>query len=706
MMADHSLPTAILRLARENAGLNQAGLATRLGVSASVLSRLEKADSMDRAMAGRYLEAVGTPESVEIREFHDLDWRVSERPPFHHPDQATLREVEGSLQDLEAFERDPGFDPILARPVHSLRSRLMHSVRFLQRLDHGIAWIGSIGVGKTTALAHAANLLIQDVAGQRQSIFPVGRGRTTVCEVQVKSAPAFGLVAESLNNDEVRVLVGELVGGLAGDGGVSTEHDRVVRNMADLRKRPVMENGKRVFVDPIREMLAIGDTLEAVVTQIMLRLNLPARTQNQIILSDKKERGLEWLAENVEKINFGQHPDFSVPARITVLLPSKLLRTSPYEISVADTKGVEGTTQRPDLQAQTDNGRNLSVLCARFEDAPGSVPLSLLRGFKELGLDALEKGRVCLLVLPRNDEAIGVRGDGDAASETREEGYFTRADQIGQALATHGIPDVPTFFYDAMRDDPHILWTSLSQQVAVIRSGYVSRARRLAAAAAALMDNADAARSQEARGQVAAAIDRLASSYGVLPTASRASHQNLLEQVRDGHSSSIAASMNRRGAWTNFSIHHMLGVGVRADANARTADLSIRIDGQLVDLIKQFEHLADVRQMLGTLRDEFSDRRQSFLGQAATIGSEAFKSYLEDASDLWRECAARWGQGSGYREAVANRLGRWFEETPQLGDARASVDKGLQHAWRDVVIEPLIAASRVDVKDVVDLEAA
>jgi hypothetical protein len=35
--------------------------------------------------------------------------------------------------------------------------------------------------------------------------------------------------------------------------------------------------------------------------------------------------------------------------------------------------------------------------------------------------------------------------------------------------------------------------------------------------------------------------------------------QNLIDQIRDGHSSSIAASMNRRGAWINFSVHHMLG---------------------------------------------------------------------------------------------------------------------------------------------------
>src|ERR1700730_11476496 len=102
---DQTIPTAILRAARENAGLNQTALAVRLGVSGSVLSRLEKADTTDRTMAWRYLEAVGTQESAAIQEFFTLGWRISERPAFHHPDRTTLWDVEQALQDLETFER-------------------------------------------------------------------------------------------------------------------------------------------------------------------------------------------------------------------------------------------------------------------------------------------------------------------------------------------------------------------------------------------------------------------------------------------------------------------------------------------------------------------------------------------------------------------------------------------------------------------------
>ena len=86
---------------------------------------------------------------------------------------------------------------------------------------------------------------------------------------------------------------------------------------------------------------------------------------------------MEWLSSNISKINYGQHPKFSVPHRITVLLPLEALRETPFLISVIDTKGVEGTTQRPDLMAQIEDTRTVTVLCCKFSDAPGGVPLRL-----------------------------------------------------------------------------------------------------------------------------------------------------------------------------------------------------------------------------------------------------------------------------------------------------------------------------------------
>src|ERR1700730_3297669 len=93
----NEIPTVVLRTARDNAGLSQSTLAPRLGVTPSVVSRMEKAEHADRAMAWRYLAAVGTPECEAIREFYERAWSVSERPSFLHPDRETLWTIESSL---------------------------------------------------------------------------------------------------------------------------------------------------------------------------------------------------------------------------------------------------------------------------------------------------------------------------------------------------------------------------------------------------------------------------------------------------------------------------------------------------------------------------------------------------------------------------------------------------------------------------------
>lgn len=692
-----NLPTAVLRAAREKAGLNQAALAARLEISASVVSRLEKTETVDAAMAHRYLAAVGTDECADIRAYYELDWRISERPSFLHPDRQVLGEIETALQKLEAFESSADFDPILTRPLEDQRRRLLATAQFLFRTDHGIAWIGDIGVGKTTALSRTTNLILTDADGQSRSVFPTGSGRTTVCEVVVKVAPAHGISAKSLGEERVRELVSDLVSGLqGGETGVSAEIERVLRNMADVRRRAVTgPDGRRSYADPIREMLATS-SVDEVVNRILMLMALGSRTQNQMILSEDKEKGVEWLSENIARINNGQHPGFSVPERITVLLPSRALRSSPFDLSVIDTKGVEVTTQRADLRSQLDEPRTLVVLCSKFADAPGATPSAIVREMRDGGSDAIERGRICLLVLPRDGEARNVRDDAGETPETIEDGYAIRDYQIRQALAADGLPEVPVFFFDAARDDPKAVWSALGAQLQALREGYRDRARRLAGAAVDLIANADVARSQEARTRIAAVVAAAVERASDLPISTRQAHMNLVEQLRLGHQSSICAAVNRRGDWVNFSVNHILGVGVRQDAFNRSKDPLVRLDEALAGLADEFASLTDVVEQLGALRDELADWKQAFLGQAMAVGRAAFRTEMDEAVELWRWCRQQWGAGSGYRERIAAHVQEYFQTEPGLEPARLRVEAGVGQAWRELVLENLAAATRVD----------
>lgn len=692
-----SIPTVVLKRAREDAGLKQAAMAERLSVSGSVISRLERSEVTDETMARRYLEAIDTPSSRDILEFYRRDWRLTERPTVLHPEREILWAAEQALQRLEAFERSEEYDALLAAPLSLIRTNLEASAAFLARTDHAMAWIGTVGIGKTTALSLLTNLVIPGKNGIPQPVFPASGGRTTTSEVVIRIAPAYGIAVEPKSEDETRMLVTEMVRAAAeSKGGISTELDRAIRNMADLKKRKNPED-IRNQIDPITEMIAAANGVQDdVVEEIINRMALGERTETQLILSETNEEGLKWLSKNITAINFGQDPRFSIPQRVTVFVPESAVRRSPYELSIIDTKGMHVTTERSDLHALTNDPRTLTVLCCGFNDAPGADPLKLMKRMAELGSDALERHRVILLVLPQGDQAMKVIDDSGEPPDSVEHGYAIRAAQVEDSLIEAGIGHLPVLFFNAIGDSASQTWDQLNSQVSTVRHYQVERLNRFVGLSEDLVTNADAARIQQARVAIEEEALAMAKAYGPLPDCRRAAHQTLIDEIRSGHASSIAASIARRGAWDNFEIHHMIGTGVRTDANRRSTDHVLKITGRLESLEEKFAALPEVRGLLETLREDLADWRQEFLARALSVGRNAFKPYLDGSIEFWSNLGARYGQGKGYRDDIAEMVNDWFEETPALDEARKRVDARLTDAWNELVIARLIEATAVE----------
>lgn len=691
------VPTSVLKIVREAAGFGQVDLARSLEVNQSVVSRLEATEFTDPQMARRYLTALGTGLSKEALRFYNQSWRFSERPSFLHPDRDALRAAEEALQVLDTFESSEKFDEILQDPLSKLRNRLLNEADYIRHSEHGLAFIGDIGVGKTTALSFVMNLVTTEKAGKRQSVFPTGSGRTTVCEVAIKIAPAFGIAVESLSEEEIRRLVSDLIVGLkTGKTGLPSELARVIRNMADLRETTVRSKdgkGKPKLVDQMKELIEAHDDTDRVVAEVISRMKLDGRTETQLILSENAEGSLEWLASNISKINFGQHPGFSVPQRITVLLPLKALRETPYLLSVIDTKGVEGTTQRPDLKSQTDDARTVTVLCSKFSDAPGSTPISIIRELIESGSDAVDSDRLCLLVLVREDEAVKIVNGSGGNPETTEEGYAIREAQIDQQFAMEGLPTLPVYFYNVGTEQPEEVWNWLTARIERLREQKKIRLDRLVSAAHDLVTNSDVARTKQARLAISETLNAAAVRFKSLPPTIRPAHQNLAAEAKKTHQSSIAASVNRRGDWSNFKATHILGVGVQIDANLRTRESFVRIDEHIESLKTKYAHLVDVRQFLDSLKDDIADWRQEFLNKAALTGRVSFAPLLKDASDLWRECDRLYGAGSGYRASISDVLTRYFEENSDARATVAKVETSMAEIWLEAVINPLAKAA-------------
>ncbi len=693
-----SIPGDVLRHARDQAGVKQGALAKALDTNGTLVSRLEKGGAVDPAFAERYLRVVGSDRAGEILEYYGRAWINFDPPSFLHPDREQIWRIEATLQQLSAFEQSPQNHPILAPTITALRDDLSTVMRYIERLDHVIAWVGDIGVGKTTALAHAARLLTVDGRGQQRSIFPVGSGRVTVCETVIKTAPAFGVAVEPLGEDAIRALVRDLVSGIAGgQAAVPAEITRVLRNMSGYLATRVPAGDDFETQDAIASALSAGDDQTLLVDKIIAAMDLPSRRETSLAVSEDTDDGMQWLAKTIGKINSGLDPRFSVPRRITVLVPSESLKAT-GDLSIVDTKGVETITQRPDLRGYIDDPRTLVVLCSKFPDAPNATVQRILRENEEAGSDSAAMKREVLLVLPRNDEPLQVLNETDTPM-SRALGCAMRRDEIGHALSGAGLPRIAVTFYDAHADKPETVWASLREQIQQMRGVYIERLNRTVRDVAELVSNVQVVKTRGARKSIEDVFDRLAERISALPGVRRPAHQNLIDQLAASHQSSVAAAMLRHGDWPNFSMLHILGVGVRQDANLRSIEHFSRIEHILEDAEQEYAELAAVRAVIGSLRDRVAKWKQDFLAQSQSIGSDAFKDTLLSQPSVWTSSVNRYGTGvPGYKRELAH-IWQAFFETEAPDKARAAVEARLAEAWSTIIIEPLLAATRAGTED-------
>ena len=338
----HPIPADVLRHVRDTSGLSQSALASRMGTVPSVLSKLERTGEADPEIAERYLSAFRSDLASEVLGYYARPWGQEGPPSFLHPDHEALWAIDQALQALDSFEAARN-DPILRGPIDLQRRALRDASGYLRRRDHVVAWIGDIGVGKTTALTHAVGLLVGDGRSGRRPAFPVGSGRVTVCETAIRVAPTYGVLVDPLDEAEVirltRELVSSLLPGAVGVG-VPAEMARLLRTMSSMKVSTQMVGDDPISVDPIVDLLANDLGVDEVTDRVVTAMSLSDRQERQIILPEGSDDGLLWVSKLVSNINNGAEKRFGVPERITVLMPSRNLSADGQALAVVFARGV------------------------------------------------------------------------------------------------------------------------------------------------------------------------------------------------------------------------------------------------------------------------------------------------------------------------------------------------------------------------------
>lgn len=690
---------------REKAGLTQAALAQTITFSTATLSRIESGDKVSSDEEIRnLLDAIGTPEAAELKVFLGQEWDKVERPAFDHPDRSTLWQANLALRKLGAMSKDGNLKAVFLRQIELYTDEIQRITAFLVNREQQIACIGSIGVGKSTAICKLSGLLRDAAKLDHQIVLETGAGGITLCEVHISQGPKYGLRIVPRTEESIRRDVEDFCDYLVnatkpalsnakhdaeeeGDPlGLSKEVVRAIRNMAGLGERRREENGRRIRVDPARELAKEHNNPQELCIEMLTKMNLLRRNRRDAWYPDASQQTpAEWMQELFARINNGRDTEFTLPQKIEIIVPEPVLASREFQFRIVDTKGIDQTAGRQDLECHFDDSRTLVVLCSKFNDAP-EVPLqSLLSRAKEGGARDINLKTV-FLVLARPDEALAVKYDDGTRVETDEEGYELKRDQILLRLNQQGLPEVPVLFFNARDESAENLKKELINQVRAHRRHYADRIIQVAEAVDRLERNRDDEEIRIIFERVLSDINAWISTNRGIDLSDEGVETPLIEAI-DGtrYASTIRAAVRRTGDWYNLDYYHHLGFGVRKlgleQIGERIEDLKVIVANLInnAELSPAHAFLESILSRLEVALDESYRRLQA-------SGREVFKQTLAKNFAFWAQCAGRWGQGLGYRDAIRDMTDAELEG--QRSELKALLCGLLVAEWR-ITIELL-----------------
>jgi transcriptional regulator with XRE-family HTH domain len=665
-----------LALLREQSGMKQAELARQLTWSAAVLSRVE---SGERQLAADELESIlagiGTPEAQRFLELLGREWIQLPRPPLDHPDQDLLWEAESISTELVQLRENPIIRRAFERRISEYLSEILSAAELLLKREHQVAFIGSIGIGKSTAICRLTGLELPDQDGKGPvPVLEVGGGGVTICEVHLHSGPGYGIIIDPRTDDEVRADVADFAEYLRsgeaapeederGDRdsqGISKEVERAIRNMARFKIRREKRNGgKTIRRDEARELSQNAASLRELVVDILARMELHRRDTRDLWYDPTSGKlPLEWLRETFERINNGRQADVSLPRRIEIVVPQPLLKIDDLTVRIIDTKGIDRTAARADLEGHLDEPHTLAVLCSSFNNAPAAEPRLLLERAREIGARNLDLN-ASLLVLPHLNEALAVKDEAGIRAETTEEGYELKGEQVAMALEPIGLRNLSVEFYNAFEDEPARLGSFLARRIQEVRRSFRIRITEIMGNARSLLANHEKAQTQEVLRAAGKMVESWASQNDTVARLQAHVQDSLLDQIAQAYASTVRAAVRRGGEWHNLSYLHHLGHGARRIA---VLALGKRVESfsELCTTIAGNSDYSEALHLIEQASRVLQASYEELLRKIQLMGQTAFNDQLKSASQFWSACENEWGRGPGYKGRVSRHNRDWF----------------------------------------------
>lgn len=687
---------------RDQADLKQNELAKKLEWSAAVLSRVENGE---RPLADDELEIVlngiGTAEALKLKEILARKWEVLPEASLGDPDADLLWKAEQAAQQVHALAERPDVKQFYERRLIRFQEELKAGAARVADKRFSAAFIGTIAVGKSTAICRAEGLEISTTKGMAKAVLETGAGGITICEVHLRQGPGYGIIVEPCTDDEIRRHVSEFANflfnptqpaqqsdddGETGSPGISREVERALRNMAGLRRRRAEKKPDGTVVPAVDEARVLASTVsdaKALSVEILARMELHKRDRRDMWYSnDLGKAALEWQQDLFERVNNGRHSEFTLPKRIELVKPDAVLGDETASITLIDTQGIDDIAERADLEQHFDDAHTVVVLCTVFNEAPATAVRQLLTRAKEGGVRTLDS-HVAVLALPRPGEALAMKDNGYPA-QSASEGYDLKAEEVQLKLHPLGLDNLPVAFFNSAEDEPEQLRAFILGRIEAIRDWQRKALREIIDGATALLENYEEAQAREVMLAAAKSLTTwLDNNAKITATPKRHVHESLLAAVRAAHSRTVYAAVIRDGDWHNLNYSHQLSHGARRIATSITEPKLTAFKVIATNLL-QDDQYADahglVQQTIRTAEMGFDN----LVRKAQLVGQSIYADEMRADFSFWRDCGKEWGRGSGYRERINDRNQQWFENA-HSGQADARVLELVKENWDEAM---------------------
>ncbi len=302
-------------------------------------------------------------------------------------------ERDSTLSELQELLAAPDTGRQIADVASQRIDSIIRSLQYLEQRDYRIAFVGQIGIGKSSMIGVLGNLLVGSPPTDRSSlkansVLAVGAGGTTVCEVHIRTSGPDERNTVRLNIEpcnveemrrEIRIFATDEWARRKGTPAktdddkdpTAREVQRVIRNMTGLAERnEVDSDNKRKAVDPLDDAIRLHDSAGSFANYLVDKAALLSRTDTDWYWLDNEDAYRE-LKRRFDDINHGRTPTAMLPKRISITVPRPLPGLSDFfDVEVIDTRGFDGQLSgRRDIQDVFRDGRALIVVCVPFLEA-------------------------------------------------------------------------------------------------------------------------------------------------------------------------------------------------------------------------------------------------------------------------------------------------------------------------------------------------